>query len=377
MAQEKISPKIFPGGHIRKSPYYAATERYGCRVYITYNHMYMPLIFEGTVADYWRLVNDVALWDVACERQVEITGPDAFRFVQLLTPRNLSRCAIGQCKYVVITDENGGIINDPVLLRLSENHFWLSIADQDVMLWAKGVAVHSGLDVTICEPDVSPLAIQGPKAVAVTVDLFGDWVKELRYFRFRETDLNGIPLILARTGWSKQGGFELFLRDGRRGDELWETVMAAGKPYNIGPGAPSTIERLEGGLLNYGTDMTTENNPFELGLDKFVDLDQEADFIGKEALLRIKTEGIKKRLVGLEIAGDRLPGMKDSWPVRHNGEPSGMLTSVTYSPRLKKNIALAMISMPNSNPGTTLLVDSSVGTAMAMVVPIPFVQPNT
>lgn len=377
MTQQQRTPKIFPGGQIRKSPYYAATERHGCRAYITYNNMYMPLSFEGTVADYWRLVTDVSIWDVACERQVEITGPDAYRFVRRLTPRNLANCAVGQCKYVVITDESGGIVNDPVMLRLGENHFWLSIADMDVKLWAKGVAVNSGLDVTICEPDVSPLAIQGPKAASVTADLFGEWVHEMRYFTFRETNLKGIPLVLTRSGWSKQGGYELFLRDGSRGDELWNMVMAAGKPYNIGPGAPNTIERIESGLLNYGTDMSTENNPFELGLDRFVDLEQEIDFVGKEALRRIKREGITKKLVGMEIAGDRLPGMREPWYVRHNGEPSGALTSVTFSPRLKKNIAFGMISIANCKPGTHLVVETPVGTAAATVVTLPFVQPNT
>ncbi|MCP4419258.1 MAG: dimethylsulfoniopropionate demethylase [Chloroflexi bacterium] len=367
-------PLIAFSNRLRKSVYFAATRRYGCKGYSTYNHMYLPLYYESPEADYWRLIQHVALWDVACERQVEITGSDAFHFIQRLTPRNLSKCAVGQCMYVLLTAEDGGIINDPVLLRLGENHFWLSLADADILLWVKGVAIGSGMDVTIREPDVSPLAIQGPKAEALAVDLFGDWVKQLDYFRFRETELNGIPLILARSGWSKQGGYELYLRNGRYGDELWETVMAAGKPYNIGPGTPSNIERIESGLLNFGSDITPETNPFEVGLEKFVDLRQEIDFIGKEALRRIKAEGIKQKLVGLEIAGNKLPGLEDRWPLQHNGERSGTVTSATYSPRLKKNIALAMVSIANTGFGTNLIVKTPVGTAVATVVPLPFIK---
>jgi aminomethyltransferase len=335
--------------------------------------MYLPLYYEDPVADYWRLVTDVTLWDVACERQVEITGPDAFRFTQYLVPRDLSRCRIGQCMYVPLLAEDGGIINDPVLLRLGANHFWFSVADRDVLLWARGVALHAGMQVTIREPDVSPLAIQGPKSAAVMVDLFGDWVKELHFFRLRETELNGIALVVARSGWSGQDGYELYLRDSRYGDELWEMVMEAGKPHNIAPAAPSGIERIEAGLLNYGADMTLENNPFEVGLDKYVDLEQEADFIGKEALRRISAEGIKQKLVGLEIHGEELPSNEHRWPVYHNGEPGGVVTSATYSPRLQKNIALAMVPVASAELGAHLTVETPQGVREATVVRVPFI----
>lgn len=374
MKQVDVVPRIEFSCRVRKSPFFDATRRYGCKAYSIYNHMYIPMYYEDPVADYWQLVKNVTLWDVACERQVEITGPDAFEFTQYLTPRNLSKCKTGQCKYAPLVADDGGIISDPVLLRLGENHFWLSVADRDVLLWARGVMLNSGMDVTIKEPDVSPLAVQGPNSTAVMVVLFGDWIKKLRYFWFRETVLNGIPLVVARSGWSKQGGYELYLRDGSFGDELWEMVMDAGKPYNIAPAAPSGIERIESGLLNYGSDMTIENNPFEVGLGKFVDLEQEADFIGKEALRRIKAEGIKQKLVGIEIHGEKLPGNEHYWPVRYEGKPSGVVTSSTYSPRLEKNIALAMVLIANTELGTSLTVETPWGSATSTVVPIPFID---
>lgn len=374
MKQVDVVPRIEFSCRVRKSPFFDATRRYGCKAYSIYNHMYIPMYYEDPVADYWRLVKNVTLWDVACERQVEITGPDAFEFTQYLTPRNLSKCKTGQCKYAPLVADDGGIISDPVLLRLGENHFWLSVADRDVLLWARGVMLNSGMDVTIKEPDVSPLAVQGPNSTAVMFDLFGDWIMRLRYFWFRETVLNGIPLVVARSGWSKQGGYELYLRDGSFGDELWEMVMDAGKPYNIAPAAPSGIERIESGLLNYGSDMTIENNPFEVGLGKFVDLEQEADFIGKEALRRIKAEGIKQKLVGIEIHGEKLPGNEHYWPVLYAGKPSGVVTSSTYSPRLEKNIALAMVLIANAELGTNLTVETPWGSAASTVVPIPFID---
>ncbi len=373
MTTRNNTPLIQFGPRVRKSPFFAATRRYGFNAYTTYNHMYMPLYYEDPVTDYWRLINDVTLWDVACQRQVEITGADAERFVQLLTPRNLSKCKVSQCKYVFITNEHGGIINDPVLLRLGENNFWLSLADSDVLLWAQGVALNSGMDVNIAEPDVSPIQVQGPKSMLVMAALFGDWINELRYFWLKEIDLRGMPLVVSRTGWSGELGYEIYLRDGRCGDLLWEAVMEAGKPYNIGLGAPSQIRRIEAGLLSYGSDMTKNENPFEIGFEKYVDLEQEVDFIGKEALRRIKAEGIKRRLVGLEIDG---PPLKESnehpWTVFHDERPTGKLSSCVYSPRLDKNISLAIVASKNSHEGTGLEVETTEGKRRATVVPFPF-----
>ena len=378
MASESDGRKFIEfAPRVRKSPFYAATRRWGYAAYTVYNHMAMPLYFESSEADFWRLVNDVTLWDVAAERQVEITGPDAAHLTQMLTPRDLSDCAVGQCKYVLITDADGGLINDPVLLRLGENHFWLSLADSDVVLWAKGIAVAAGLDVTVEEPDVSPLQIQGPKSVDVLRDLFGGWIDELRYFRFRETELDGIPLIVSRTGWSSERGYEVFLRDGRHGDALWEAIMAAGKQYNIAPAAPNQIRRIEGGMISYGSDATRAENPFKLGLGRLVDLDQEADFIGKAALRRKAAEGVNRLLVGLEIDGPPLTaGNEDFWSVIGGEGRVGKLTSCVHSPRLEKNIAMAILPIEDTEPGARVTVVTPDGTLAATVVAMPFYDPK-
>ena len=260
------------------TPFHDSIVEAGVKGFTVYNHTLLPTYFESPESDYWNLINNVSMWDVACERQVEIKGPDAFKLVTLMTPRNISKCKVGQGKYVPIVDHDGGMINDPILLKLAEDHYWLSIADSDVALWAKGLALGFGFDVDIREPDVSPLAIQGPNADKVCADLLGDWIYDLKYFWFREYDLNGIPLVVQRSGWSKQGGLELYLRDSSKGKQLWDMVAEAGRPYSIKPGNPSTIERIEHGLFSYGNDMTIENNPFEIGLGKYCAVDQDADF---------------------------------------------------------------------------------------------------
>lgn len=365
------------GPRLRPSPFFDATRRYGCKVYSIYNHMLLPLYYDSPEADFWRLVNDVTLWDVAGERQVEITGPDAARFTQLLTPRNISGCEVGQCKYVLITAEDGGIINDPVLLKLGENHFWLSLADSDVLLWAKGVAAFAGLDVSIVEPDVSPLQVQGPKSLKVMTAIFGDWVQELKYFRFRELDHHGMPLVISRTGWSGERGYEIFLRDGSFGDSLWERVMEAGRPHNIGPAGPSTIRRIEAAMLSYGADMTREENPFEIGLGRLVDLDHPADFIGKAALREIADKGVSRRLVGVEIEGEPLSPNRQFWPMHDvDGKTIGRLSSCVWSPRLAKNIALGIVSMGRDAPGTRIEIQAGEEKLGAVVVETPFYDPK-
>ena len=365
------------GTQIRKSPYFEATLRYGAKAFSVYNHMYIPRDFGDPVRNYWNLVNAAILCDVAVERQVEITGKDAADFVQRLTPRNLSKCQVGQCKYLMITSEEGGIINDPILLRLGENHFWLSLADSDVLLWAKGVAVNAGMDVTIGEPDVSPLQLQGPKSQEIMKKLFGEEISELRYFWLRELELDGIPLVVSRTGWSGELGYELYLRDASRGDELWERIMAAGKPSGLRAGHTSTIRRIEAGMLSYHADMDIATNPYELGLDRLVDLDMDAEFIGKAALKRINNEGIRRKQVGLEIAGLPIEGTNTRfWPAKMNDEDVGVVTSAVYSPRLERNIALAMVAMEAAGKGSELIVYSSSGDRPARVVDVPFVDPE-
>ena len=365
------------GTQIRKSPYFDATVRWGATGFSVYNHMYIPRDFGDPEQNFWNLVNDAILCDVAVERQVEITGPDAYKFIQLLTPRDLSKLAVGQCKYVLITNEKGGILNDPVLLRLAENHFWLSLSDSDILLWAQGVAVHSGLNVNIQEPDVSPLQLQGPKSGDIMAKLFGENIKDLKYYWLREIELEGIPLVVSRTGWSSELGYELFLRDGSQGDRLWEAIMTAGKEYGLQPGHTSSIRRIEGGMLSYHADADIYTNPFEVGLGRLVSLDNEINFIGKEALRQIKQDGIKRKQVGLEIVCDPLKGPNTNfWPISINGKFMGKVTSAVYSPRLKKNIALAMLGIQFIEIGQLVEIHTDFGQQQGVVVEKPFFDPK-
>lgn len=368
-------PLIGFGTRVRTSAFFNATRRWGCKAYSVYNHMYLPLYFESPEIDYWRIVKAVTLWDVGGERQVQVKGKDAARFVQYLTPRNLSSCKPEQCKYIVLTDENGGIINDPVLLKFSDEKFWLSLADSDALLWAKGVALCGGFDVEITEPDVSPLQIQGPYAIHLMKDLFGPWIDELKYFWFKDTTLDGVPMVISRTGWSGEKGFEIYLRDSSEGDWLWDRLMDAGAPYDIAPAAPNAIRRIEAGLLSYGADMTLENNPFEINLDRLVDLEMETDFIGKAALHKIKADGVKKRLVGLRLGGPPLPTPNvDFWPISHEGKRVGKLTSCVYSPGVEGNIGFGMVDAELSEVGTQFKVRGDTGPIHAVVSDVPFVE---
>ncbi len=365
------------GTQIRKSPYFDSTVKWGATGFSVYNHMYIPRDFGDPEQNFWNLIEKSILCDVAVERQVEITGPDAYKFTQLLTPRDLSNISIGQCKYVLITNNEGGILNDPVLLRLAENHFWLSLADSDVLLWAQGVAVNSGLNVNISEPDVSPLQLQGPTSKDIMVKLFGESIKDLKYYWFKEFDLDGIPLIVSRTGWSSEFGYELFLRDGSKGNDLYEKIMNAGKEHGLQPGHTSSIRRIEGGMLSYHADADIHTNPFELGFDRLVSLDNDIEFIGKAALKKIKAEGIKRKQIGLEINCEPLSGPNTTfWPIKKNNNEIGKVTSAVYSPRLKKNIALAMVNIKNSQIGTDLEVETNKGKFTAKIVEKPFYDPK-
>ena len=360
------------GARLKRSPYFAATQRAGCRGYTVYNHMLLPIRYDDFEAEYRRLLADVTLWDVSVERNVEIAGRDGYRFAELLTPRDLSRCAVGEGRYVLITDEAGGIINDPVLLRIEENRFWLACADSDVLLWAKGVARGSGLRVELRELDVAPLQVQGPKSRELIRDLFGDATLSLKYYQFIDTRLEGIPVIVTRTGWTGELGYELYLLDPARGVDLWNRVMEAGGRYNIAPTGPSDIRRIEAGIFNYGIDMTLDNNPYELGLERLVNLDKAADFIGREALRKIAQEGVKKKLVGLEIGGTKMDMNFTRYPIRGGG----FVTSCVYSPRLKKNIGYGWLSVERAKEGARLEIDSPDAVRPAVVVPLPFIDPK-
>ena len=365
------------GTQIRKSPFFDATVRWGATNFSVYNHMYIPRDFGDPEQNFWNLINSAILCDVAVERQVEITGDDASKFIQLLTPRDLSNFKVGQCKYILITNEEGGILNDPILLRLEENRYWISLADSDILLWAQGVAVNSGLKVKISEPDVSPLQLQGPNSGKIMEALFGQDILDLKYYWHREEVLNGIPLLVSRTGWSSELGYEIFLRDHTKGDKLWERIMEAGIPFDLKPGHTSSIRRIEGGMLSYHADMDIDTNPFELGLDRLVNLEGKEDFVGKTALKEIKEKGVSRKQVGLIIEGQPLSGPNTRfWEIKYDEKIVGKVTSAVYSPRLKQNIALAMISADLTTIGTEVKINTYAGTLGAMVVEKPFFDPK-
>ena len=365
------------GTQIRKSPFFDSTVKWGATGFSVYNHMYIPRDFGSPEGNFWNLINKAILCDVSVERQVEITGPDAYKFIQLLTPRDLSNLAIGQCKYVLIINNDGGILNDPVLLRLGKNHFWLSLGDSDILLWAQGVAINSNLDVKIIEPDVSPLQLQGPKSAKIMQALVGDSILDLKYYWLRELELDGIPVVISRTGWSSELGYEIFLRDSSKGNVLWEKIMSTGKKFGLEPGHTSSIRRIEGAMLSYHADADINTNPFELGLDRLVTLDKELNFVGKEALKKIKKKGIKRKQVGLILDCEPLKGPNTNfWKISKDNKLVGKVTSAVYSPRLKKNIALAMISIDLIEIGTLVDVETPNSIIKGTVVNKPFYDPK-
>jgi glycine cleavage system aminomethyltransferase T len=364
----------------RKSPYFAATERAGCRSWGLYNHMLLPTLYDDPIAEYWALLNDVTMWDVAVERCVEISGPDAWEFTNLLTCRDLATCAVGQCKYVLLTESRGGIVNDPVLLRLEEDRFWLALADSDALLFAKGVAALAEMDVDVVEADVSPMQIQGPRSKDVVRDLFGDEIADLRYYWCSEAELNGIPLVVSRTGWTGEVGYEVYLRDSSRGDELWRLVEEAGAPFGIRAIAPSEARRIEAGIFNYGSDMRTEDTPFHItGLERLVELEQESDFIGKDALRRIAEDGVDRKLVGIGIDGSPMTeegALNDLWPVHEPGRGQiGRVTAGAWSPRLERNIGYAWVPATHQEVGARLEIRANGSSRTATVAALPFVDP--
>ncbi len=380
------TPRIHMYTRIRKSPYFYASRRHGVQSYSVCNRMYHPRHFDNPIAEYWKLVTGVTIWDVGVERQVEITGPDAFAFTNMLTPRDLTKCEVGQCKFVLITDEEGGIINNPVVLRLEDDRFWLSVADGDVLLWAKGVAVHSGLRVNIREADVAPVQIQGPKSKELMVELLGEDVLELGYYYLGVFKLDGMDVIVSRTGYTGEVGYEIYLTQASlHANALWDRVLEVGKPIGLDVIGPCQIRRVEAGILSYGSEIALDNNayssyeflnPYEAGLEWTVDLGQESDFIGKEALERIAVEGVTRKIVGIEIDTDPIMGyIEDYLPVARDGAQIGQVSSAFYSPRLRKNIGFALVPIDCTRLGTTLTVQTASGDTAATVVQMPFIDP--
>ncbi|MCB1449022.1 MAG: glycine cleavage system protein T [Nitratireductor sp.] len=364
---------IFPSARLRPSPFFQSTVDEGVTSFTTYNHMLMPTGYGKPEEEYWRIINGVSMWDVACERQVQLKGPDAALLAQMLCPRDLGKCKEGQGKYVAICNHAGTIINDPIVLKRDDNTWWLSIADSNILFWARAIAAERGLDVAITEPDVSPLAVQGPKAEDVVASIFGDRVRTLKYFWFLETEINGIPVAVARSGWSKQGGFEIYLMDGSRGAELWNIVKDAGQPFDIGPGNPNACERVESGLISWGGDTDDETNPFEIRMEKYVDLHVPDDTVGITALRKIHAEGPKRHQLGVVLDDDKPTIPAFHWfDINKDGTKIGSQTNIIWSWRMKKNIGFALVSV-SAKPGDRVEVMRDGGVTSGVLCDLPFI----
>ena len=358
---------------IRKGAFFDAAWRHGCRKFSVYNRTYISSTFSNPTEEYWNVTKNVAIWPVMGERQVEISGSDAAEFVQLLTSRDMSTCSVNQCKYALITDESGGIVCDPIILKLSNDRFWLSTSDCDLELWAKGVAVHAPLkDIKIFDANVSVVQIQGPKSPNVICDMFGEEVLDLRYYWHRTVKFQGTEVRISRTGWSGEFGYELYLENYEQGDALFDALLDVGKPYGAAPGAVNQTRRIESGILSWGVDMGVEENPYEVGLGRLVELENDNKFIGRSELEKIRKQPLEKTLVGLILEGPPIEANETPWDLLSKGEKIGRLTSLSYSPRLEKNIALGLVRNEHSTVGTELSVFTWEGEKPIYVSNLPF-----
>ncbi|MEL6747862.1 MAG: dimethylsulfoniopropionate demethylase [Pseudomonadota bacterium] len=370
--QPARAPALSISRRTRSTPFSSRVEAFGVKAYTVYNRMLLPTVFQSVEADYKHLKRHVQVWDVAVERQVEIKGKDADALVQRLTPRDLSGVKTGRCVYIPAVDENGGMVNDPVALKLGKNRWWISIADSDLLFWVKALAIASNFDVKVFEPAVSPLAIQGPKADALAARVLGDKVHDIGFFKFAKLPFEGKQLIVARSGYSKQGGFEIYVEGDEIAEPLWDALFAAGEDLKVRPGCPNLIERIEGGLLSYGNDMTLANTPYECGLGRFCSPGVKTDCIGGEALMKAGKRPPARQIRGLRIAGDPVPANRSPWPI-HNGEKSlGEVTSAAWSPDFKTNVAIGMVARSHWAPGTHVTVSAPDGERRAEVCTLPF-----
>jgi len=358
---------LSPSRRLRRTPFSDGVEAAGIKAYTVYNHMLLPTMFRSLEEDYHHLKQAVQVWDVACERQIELRGPDAGRLMQMLTPRDLRGMLPGQCYYVPIVDETGGMLNDPVAVKLAEDRWWISIADSDLLYWVKAIAYGYRLDVLVDEPDVSPLAVQGPRAEDLMAAVFGDSVRAIRFFRCTHLPFQGKDLVVARSGYSKQGGFEIYVEGSDIGMPLWNALFEAGKSLDVYAGGPNLIERIESGLLSYGNDMTDDNTPHECGLGRFCNTHTAIGCIGRDALLRVAKEGPVQIIRPVEIAGDAVPACDRYWPITAGGKVVGRISSAAWSPDFGTNVAIGMVRMTHWDPGTELQVSAPDGIRQATV----------
>ena len=358
---------------VRSTPYTSRIENQGVTAYTVYNHMLLPAAFGSLEESCNHLKKNVQIWDVAAERQVEISGKDAAKLVQLMTCRDLSKSKVGRCYYCPLIDENGNLVNDPVILKLAEDRWWISIADSDVIFFAKGLASGNKFDVKIFEPIVDILAVQGPKSFDLMEKVFGEKMKELKFFGFDYFTFNGAKHLIARSGWSKQGGFEIYVENTDSGLKLYDHLFEIGKEFNVRPGCPNLIERIESGLLSYGNDFDNNDNPFQCGFDKYIDLETDINFLGKDKLKKIKEKGIDRKLMGVQIDLTKIL-LTSSLNIKNNdGNIIGELRSACYSPHFKKVIGIAMIKEPYCKASSSGTIEIDGNSLALKVCDLPFI----
>ncbi len=372
------SATLYFGPWYRASPFFEATRRAGCSSYDIYNHMYLPAYYDDPETEYWALNDGVTMWDVGVERTVEISGPDADRLIDSITCRDLTTCAVKQAKYMLVTGPDGSIVNDPVLLHVAKDRWWMQLADSDAHLYAMGVGAAAGLDAQVTLPDVHPMQVQGPLAAKTLEKLVGPSIYDIRYYWIEDFEIDGISVVISRTGWTAIPGFEINLLDGSRGDDLWNAVAEAGAEFGIRPIAPCEARRIEGGIFNYGSDIRLGDTPFHVsGLERLVE-EQPQDYVGKAALEELRTKGVDRKLVGIEIEGDELRAeMSEFWPVSSGGRQVGHMTDAVWSPGLKKNIGYVWVPIELAEPGNRLAIEAEDGaTHVGITAAIPFVDPK-
>ena len=358
---------------VRSTPYTSRIENQGVTAYTVYNHMLLPAAFGSLEESCDHLKKNVQIWDVAAERQVEISGKDAAKLVQLMTCRDLSKSKVGRCYYCPLIDENGNLVNDPVILKLAEDRWWISIADSDVIFFAKGLASGNKFDVKIFEPIVDILAVQGPKSFDLMEKVFGEKIKELKFFGFDYFTFNGAKHLIARSGWSKQGGFEIYVENTDSGLKLYDHLFEIGKEFNVRPGCPNLIERIESGVLTYGNDFDNNDNPFQCGFDKYIDLETDINFLGKDKLKKIKEKGIDRKLMGVQIDLSKIL-LTSSLDIKNNeGNIIGELRSACYSPHFKKVIGIAMIKEPYCKASSSGTIEIDGNSLALKVCDLPFI----
>jgi aminomethyltransferase len=371
------STTLYFGPWYKQSPFFKSTLAAGATAYDIYNHTYLPAYYDDPDVEYWALVNGVTMWDVGVERTVEVSGKDADRLLDYITCRDLTKCVVGQGKYMPVTAPDGGIVNDPVLLHVAEDRWWMQLADSDAGLYALGVAA-GRFDVDVTYPDVHPMQVQGPLAARTLEKLVGPDIYDIKYYWLRHFEIDGIPVVISRTGWTAVPGFEVNLLDSARGADLWDAVAAAGEEFEIRPIAPCEARRIEAGIFNYGSDITLDDTPFHVtGMERLVEV-QDQDYLGKERLERLRSEGVDRKLVGMVLEGDQLRAeLSEVWPAFSDGRQVGRVTDAVWSPGLEKNIGYVWVPIELAEPGTRLQVVTEGEVELeAVVSSLPFVDPQ-